>query len=187
MHIAEHLYLRGYISYPRTETTMYPKGFDLRGTLAAQTRDPEWGAYATKLLNEGYTQPRRGHDAGDHPPITPVAYAPRDKLNPREFKIYNFIVRYFLATLSPDCTLDVTTAEFQIGEEKFSQSGSSIVDPGFLEIANWRRVDEHAFPSMKKDQKIPISSMEIDTDKTQPPPFLTEADLIQLVCQLTLF
>ena len=79
MHIAERLYLSGFVSYPRTETTSYPKGFDIRATLNAQCRDPNWGSYCTQLLQNGYERPRKGYDAGDHPPITPVAWAPPGK------------------------------------------------------------------------------------------------------------
>ena len=50
MHIAERLYLQGFVSYPRTETTAYPKGFDIRQTLSAQCSSPEWGQYCTNLL-----------------------------------------------------------------------------------------------------------------------------------------
>ena len=74
MAIAERLYLNGLISYPRTESTAYPKSFDVRAVLEQHRSHPEWGEYATRLLEEPgrLKKPRHGHDAGDHPPITPV-------------------------------------------------------------------------------------------------------------------
>lgn len=43
MKIAEKLYTQGLISYPRTETNMFPKDFDLVPLVEEQTRDLEWG------------------------------------------------------------------------------------------------------------------------------------------------
>jgi len=43
MKIAEKLYTQGFISYPRTETNMFPKDFDLATLIGHQTNDPNWG------------------------------------------------------------------------------------------------------------------------------------------------
>ena len=67
--------LSSIISYPRTESTAYPSSFDLRSAVQEQTRSGEWGSYARDLLTEGLTKPKKGLDAGDHPPITPVCAA----------------------------------------------------------------------------------------------------------------
>jgi len=50
MHIAEKLYLQGYITYPRTESTSYPNKFDFKGVTAALSRIPEFGDYPASLL-----------------------------------------------------------------------------------------------------------------------------------------
>ena len=41
-----------------------------------------------------------GTDVGDHPPITPMRSATRDQLRDAEWKIYDFVTRHFLATVS---------------------------------------------------------------------------------------
>ena len=43
MKIAEKLYTQGCISYPRTETNMFPAELDLRNLVQQQTQDPVWG------------------------------------------------------------------------------------------------------------------------------------------------
>lgn len=50
---AESLYLEGIITYPRTETTTYPKHFDLEGTVKSQQESSIWGVYAKQLLQVG--------------------------------------------------------------------------------------------------------------------------------------
>ena len=43
MKIAEKLYTQGFISYPRTETNIFPKELDLRPLVQAQSEDNRWG------------------------------------------------------------------------------------------------------------------------------------------------
>jgi DNA topoisomerase-3 len=53
MKIAEKLYTAGYISYPRTETNIFPKDFDLTSLIEKQTGDQNWGrTYFIKLKNK---------------------------------------------------------------------------------------------------------------------------------------
>ncbi len=42
MQLAESLYTKGYISYPRTETNIFPKELNLQPLVEAQTRDNRW-------------------------------------------------------------------------------------------------------------------------------------------------
>lgn len=46
MEVAEKLYQRGFISYPRTETDQFPKDMDLRQLVSKQTQSQQWGQYA---------------------------------------------------------------------------------------------------------------------------------------------
>ena len=62
MQTAESLYLSGYLSYPRTESTAYPKSFDVRESLIQQAQDSRWGNYVTDLLQKGHTKSRGGVD-----------------------------------------------------------------------------------------------------------------------------
>ena len=84
MVVAEQLYTSGYISYPRTETTKYPDGFDYASVLHDQTRSAVWGDAATlalALVESGGERRggigKRSVDMGDHPPITPTRAASR--------------------------------------------------------------------------------------------------------------
>ena len=64
---AERLYLSGYLSYPRTESTKYPQSFDIEGTLRDQVQDNRWGSYVSGLLRGGFNWGAMGGvDMGDH-------------------------------------------------------------------------------------------------------------------------
>ena len=67
MQIAEDLYTSGFISYPRTESTRYPDGFDMHGALSGQELSSEWGGLVRWLQLFQSRTPRGGTDAGDHP------------------------------------------------------------------------------------------------------------------------
>ena len=79
------------------------------------------------------------HDAGDHPPITPVASATEQELGGGDmWRLYDYVARHFLGSLSPDCTFARTTAAFSAGHETFAASGTSPRRPGFTAIMPWR-------------------------------------------------
>ncbi len=86
-----------------------------------------------------HTALQGGHDAGDHPPITPVASATEHELGGGDmWRLYDYVARHFLGSLSPDCTFARTTATFSAGHEAFSASGTSPKRPGFTAIMPWR-------------------------------------------------
>jgi DNA topoisomerase-3 len=51
-------------------------------------------------------KPKKGVDAGDHPPITPVKSASKGELRDREWKLYSFISRNFLGSIAADASYD---------------------------------------------------------------------------------
>jgi DNA topoisomerase-3 len=131
MQAAERLYLSGYLSYPRTETSTYPKSFDIKGTLQQQTGDSRWGAYVRKLLaSEHSLTPRGGTDMGDHPPITPCRAAGPHELSGDTGRIYEFVVRHFIASVSEDAVWRSTKISFEVealgNKGKFFLSGKEV-------------------------------------------------------------
>jgi DNA topoisomerase-3 len=58
------------------------------------------------LRGEGFAKPNKGVDQGDHPPITPVLSASKNELGDREWKLYSFITRTFMGSISEDAVYD---------------------------------------------------------------------------------
>lgn len=137
MHIAEHLYLRGFITYPRTESTTFSSNFNFKEILQTHAHHSEWGSYASSLLTYGFNGPKKGVDAGDHPPITPVKSADKDDLKDRDWQLYSFITKNFLACISADAQYEVIKATFRVGSEEFKIKGQKMIQSGFLEIMPW--------------------------------------------------
>jgi DNA topoisomerase-3 len=138
LQIAERLYLSGYLSYPRTESTRYPKSFDIAGTLQDQLHDNRWGFYVRDLLNDGFNVAKGGVDAGDHPPITPCRHARAGELSGDMARVYDLVARHFIASVSHDAKWRSTTVKISIEEldEKgtFTIRGKTLISPGFLAI-----------------------------------------------------
>lgn len=82
------MYLRGLTTYPRTESTDFSQNFDFKEILEEHKSHPDWGQFARNLLKNGFSRPKKGNDAGDHPPITPVKAATKNNLTDSEWRIY---------------------------------------------------------------------------------------------------
>ncbi|CAM9802638.1 unnamed protein product, partial [Phaeothamnion confervicola] len=77
MDVAEKLYQKGFLSYPRTETDKFSKNFDIQAALNEFRPSATFGGYVAGLLDRGAFQwPREGrHDDQAHPPIHPTKAA----------------------------------------------------------------------------------------------------------------
>ena len=100
MHYAEKLYLSGYITYPRTESTSYPVNFSHIDIIKCLDKSQVYNEFTQKIL-QNLQKPKKGLDKGDHPPITPTTNLPGD-LQGAERLIYNFVVRNYLSSLYKD-------------------------------------------------------------------------------------
>ncbi|XP_030647243.1 DNA topoisomerase 3-beta-1 [Chanos chanos] len=182
MQVAERLYTQGYISYPRTETTHYPENFDLKGTLRQQANSSPWGHTVKALLAEGINRPRKGVDAGDHPPITPMRAASESELGSDGWRLYEYITQHFIATVSQDCKYLQTTITFSIGTEGFSCSGKTLISAGFTEVMPWQGVaQEEELPVCQRGDLFTVDEIKLLEKQTNPPDYLTEAELITLM------
>lgn len=87
MRVAERLYLSGYITYPRTESTSYPTNFEFKAIVdkikEGYHSEPAVKSFAARLQ---INKPKKGVDVGDHPPITPTTKIPSDSMNYAEKK-----------------------------------------------------------------------------------------------------
>lgn len=179
MQTAERLYMSGYLSYPRTESTAYPQGFDLQGTVRQMASHPTFGQYANDLLKD-LKKPKGGHDAGDHPPITPMAPATERELDGgNAWRIYEMVVRHFLASVSSDCKYTKRKVELRVGGEVFHASGTKVTHHGFCAVQPHRLPAEEAFPPVSEGEKVQLKQVHLRQGHTSPPATMTESELLQ--------
>ena len=183
--IAEELYRHGYISYPRTETTIYPPTLNLKQVLLGLTHG-EHGDYAKALLGTPIKPTRGDSDDGAHPPIYPTKGAKSGELlryfkNEKYWKIYDLVVRHFLATLSPPARVERQRIIVETAGHKFEASGLKIIERGFLVIYPYEEPSEKVLPRLKVGDELRIIKAWIEERETEPPPYLSESELLRLM------
>ncbi|NXA04200.1 TOP3A topoisomerase, partial [Sapayoa aenigma] len=180
MTLAEKLYTKGFISYPRTETNIFPKELNLSALVQQQIQDPNWGAFAQRILDQGGPTPRSGTKSDQaHPPIHPTKYTAN--LQGNEQRLYEFIVRHFLACCSQDAKGQETTVEIDIANERFIAQGLMILARNYLEVYPYEKWSDKVIPVYQKGSRFQPTTVEMVDGETSPPLLLTEADLIALM------
>ena len=183
MTVAEKLYNKGFISYPRTETDRFDKGMDLRALVRKQTQDGRWGPFAQNLVDGAFQQPRQGsHDDKAHPPIHPITYAAPTALDDSEKRVYELVTRRFLACCSEDAKGVASDVEILYGDEAFTAHGVIVLERNYLDVypyENW--TGTAMLPKFTVGERFEPTEAMMAEGKTGPPGYLTEADLIALM------
>ncbi|MBW0466658.1 hypothetical protein O181_006373 [Austropuccinia psidii MF-1] len=179
--IAEKLYQKGLVSYPRTETDQFDRDFDFMALIEKQMNDAQWGGFATKLKNEGGFQTPRNGKKNDkaHPPIHPTAHA--NNLNADEKRVYDFITRRYLACCSKNAVGKTTTVEISITNEEFVATGLVIIERNYLEVYVYDKWSGNTLPDFQTGETFIPSVCELKEGSTTRPNLLTEADLVSLM------
>ena len=168
--IAEDLYTDGYISYPRTDNTVYPRSLDLREVLDYLRNVEGVGQHAERLLGQNDLSPTRGKkETTDHPPIYPTAHATKDSMRDDRWKVYQLVVRRFLATLSGPSESLRTTLRFDSGGEPLVTGGTVITGEGWLGVYPYLRRADEEIPNLSEGDVVQVMDKEIFSKETQPP------------------
>ncbi len=180
MNIAEGLYLQGLISYHRTDNTTYPDTLDLKALVNLFLEHEEFGDYARLLSKKKRLKPTAGKKrTTDHPPIHPVSETSREKIGKPEWKIYELVVRRFLATLSDAAKWEDTDVKIEFGEEILEAKGKELKEQGFLAVYPYQKKEELIIPKLKEGEQVQIEHIEIVEKETKPPKRISQAGLIK--------
>jgi len=179
MQLAEDLYTDGYISYPRTDNTVYPRTISLKCILE-RLRDSEFRKEAEEILAQPSIRPSRGKmETTDHPPIHPVSGATKRNLKGERWKLYELVTRRFLATLAPPSKIEETNCRVSVNGELFLSNGQVLVDEGWRKYYPYWKMIEVSLPALMEGDKVPMISVDLEERRTQPPSRYTQGSLIQ--------
>jgi DNA topoisomerase-1 len=181
MRYAEDLYMDGFISYPRTDNTVYPPSLDTRELVQQMVRIPEFEAGAFVL--DGPMQATRGKkETTDHPPIHPTQALHPGALDGPKRRVYELIVRRFIATFGPPMVTESTRADIEAGSESYFVRGSVVLDPGFARIYTYARSSDDEIPKLEEGQELALDGDPWAVGKeTQPPSRISQGKLIELM------
>jgi DNA topoisomerase I len=192
MRIAEDLYMDGYISYPRTDNTVYPKSVDTK-ELVKQLVDIDDFKAAEFLLDGRSLEPTRGKkETTDHPPIYPTQAVNPNRLEARSEahrRVYELVARRFLATFSPPMISEGTRANIVTAKaradadsgETYFVRGSVVIDPGFAAIYTYARSADTEIPKLEEGQELDLEGVEMEGKETPPPPRISQGKLIEMM------
>ncbi len=167
MRIAEDLYMDGFISYPRTDNTVYPSSLPVRELVSSLVRIKEFSA-ASGLL-DGELKPTRGKkETTDHPPIYPTQAVHPGALEGPKKRVYELVVRRFLATFSPPMITESTRADIEAGDQTYFVRGSVVVDPGYAGIYTYARSADEEIPKLEEGQSPAARGRALDRRQGDP-------------------
>ncbi|MFT7775693.1 DNA topoisomerase III [Roseateles sp.] len=190
--IAQALYEKHKVlTYPRTDSRFLPEDYlavakdtakmlateDLPGPLAALS------GHAAKSLKEGYIKPtKKVFDNGkvsDHFAIIPTLQAPK-ALTEVEAKLYDMVVKRFLAVFFPPAEFLVTTRISKVlDKHHFQTNGKVLVKPGWLAVYGKDVDDEDAnLVPVQQGEVVRTESVDVKALQTKPPARYTEATLL---------
>lgn len=141
----------------------------------------EFAKPARGILNKGIKANASFVDnrkVSDHHAIIPTEESVSlADLSDRERKIYELVVKRFLAVLSEPYVYEETRAEAKIGDQNFELKGKVVKSLGWKAIYG---KDEEAdlVMKVKKGDQIPVRAVKLNTGKTKPPARFNEATLL---------
>lgn len=181
MSVAEGLYMNGLISYPRTDNTVYPKSLNVK-SIASQFKNSSFSKEAEIIFSQKKITPSRGKkETKDHPPIYPTAVTSPDKLSGDDWKIYELVVRRFLATLAPNAVWEVKNTRIDANGEEFRASGKKLVQAGWRSIYTYVKTEEYHLPDLEVGEILAILNKELEEKETKPPGRYSTSNLIKVM------
>ncbi len=179
------------LTYPRTDSRYIST--DIVDTLKDRVKACGVGPYA-KLAATILKKPIKGnsgfvdnHKVSDHHAIIPTEQpANLSLLVDKERKIYDLVVKRFLAALYPPFEYEQITLKAKIGTEIFIAKGKTVIAQGWKEIYEHpideedakEDIAEQLLPSLTKGEVLPITNVSLTTGETKPPAPFTEATLL---------
>jgi DNA topoisomerase III len=178
------------LTYPRTDSRALPEDYlsVAKDTMAMLAKEDlpgplrELKKHAAKAVKEGYVKPAKrifdNTKVSDHFAIIPTLQAPK-ALTEIEAKLYDLVVKRFIAVFYPSAEFMVTTRVSTVGKHLFQTNGKVLVNPGWLAVYGKEAQEDDAnLVAVGQGEKVKASDVDVLALKTRPPARYTEATLL---------
>jgi DNA topoisomerase-3 len=172
------------LTYPRTDSRALPEDYlpTVKDTLKALGDTTAFSTFAKQILKQGWVKPNKrifdNTKISDHFAIIPTLQAPK-QLNEAEQKLYDMVVRRFLAVFYPPAEYLQTTRVTKVGEHQFKTEGRVLQSAGWLAVyGRAAGEDEKTLPAISQGEQVTLEEMQAQANQTKPPPRYSEATLL---------
>ena len=182
------------LTYPRTDSRALPEDYlaVVKDTMTMLSKEDLPGplrllaGHAKTALKEGYVKPiKRVFDnakVSDHFAIIPTLQAPKS-LTEIEAKLYDLVVKRFLAVFYPSAeslvTTRISTVKVKGHEYNFQTNGKVLVKPGWLAVyGKEAQEDDASLVAVAPGEVVRTEAVDVNALRTRPPARYTEATLL---------
>ena len=172
------------LTYPRTDSRALPEDYlpTVTSTLEmlADSSD-NYYPFASQILNNSWVKPNKkifdNSKISDHFAIIPTLQAPKNLSEPEQ-KLYDLVVRRFMAIFFPAAEFKVTTRITEVSGHLFKTDGKILTSPGWLAVYGKSIQDDKELVAVAPNEKVQTESVSPVPLKTKPPARYTEATLL---------
>lgn len=174
------------VTYPRTDSKHLTS--DMKSTFTDRIKASAVGDYraaANKILSKGTPQAQKGvvNDAlvSDHHAIIPTEEVVNLRaLSDKEYKLYDLIVKRFLAVFYGAYEYDQTVVTLKVGNETFTAKGNTVRDEGWkaVYLQEDEQSNERTLPVFKKGEQVSLRGIALKEGQTKPLARFNEGTLL---------
>ncbi len=184
LEIAQKLYEKKFITYPRTGSKYIPEdvwpeipalilALGSRSSCKDSVDHIKWERYNKHIVNDVKVTDHHGILITEHIPT---------RLEASEDALYDMIAKRLLESVSPACNREITDIKISVLHYDFNLKAIQIISAGWKVInGNFEQEGEDLvtdFPDLQKGMQLKINDIKVLPKKTKPPGLYTEADLL---------
>ena len=178
--IAQVLYLAGVTSYPRTSSQQLDPKLEFQKILLGLSKQPVYQEMCKSLLDKKTLKPNNGKKTDPaHPAVYPTGLVPKT-LKPREQKVYDLIVKRFMATFAEAAVRETMEVSLDVKSEIFITKGTRTVEENWhVFYKPYVKLEEITLPDMKENESVTIKKISKLDKETQPPNRFNQSSIIK--------
>ena len=178
--IAQSLYEAALISYPRTSSQKLPEKIGYKTIISNLFGQPNYSELCGRLLKGPRLKPNEGTKSDPaHPAIFPTGQKPKS-LNQWQKKLYDLIVKRFLATFADPAVREHMKVVLDVEGEEFLVHGVRTLKANWIDFYQpYSKFKEQTLPQLKEGDVLDVKKLEMLSKETQPPNRLTQASILK--------
>ena len=172
------------LTYPRTDSKALPEDYinTVKQTVAMLKEQDNYTRFAQQIEKNNWVKPNKrifdNTKVSDHFAIIPTLQAPKHLSEPEQ-KLYDLVVKRFMAVFYPAAEFMVTTRVTKVSGHHFKTEGRVLTNPGWLVIyGRDQQKDDDMLVAVAADEQVLTEKVEPKALQTRPPARYSEATLL---------